>query len=401
MKNFKYLLCVISIILLHFLSVNFTSVYSQHKVLPADKLKNHSGNDGLYYSLPRTVIRVKVHVIQTENFKGSYSAFAKEYLGIEDVIQYNSKIFEINNIEICAFTESDPNQIYFIQIPDEDSKKDKEISVTLSKSGMIQAVNDEFINASISSISCKKVFVDTSDFDKKIRNKDVFKQFITSNYIEVFDTIIRAVIIDDTTTIEEKVFQSKLVEKTIEQKAAELTKKILEIQSDRKNLLNGYQEVAYSKESLEYMNDQLKNMEDDMVDLFKGVSIQSDLYYSYKYIPISKKPSETDVIFKFSPSSGVLDKSAVEGDAVKLIFSHSGVAARINETLGQSAIVNDEGFFYRFPEYSDVKVEYKDTKLSEIRLLIEQYGSLIKLPPNKSKILYHRNSGNIKRFEVE
>lgn len=379
----------------------FIDSYTQNRILPLEKAKDYTGNGGIYYALPRTVIRVNVNIVRIDSYKGPYSLFAEKFLGLEDFIQYDNTIYKIKDIDICSYTEPDPDHIYFVEIEDRDSKRDKQIILFLDESGIIQAINDEHQPAEPEKYKC-------AGFESGVINSEIndypemiFSEFITNNYVETFDTITKVITVDDTSTIEKKVLQSRMIEKTLEQKAEEISQRIYRIQTERNNLLTGYQETAYTKESMQYMNDQLLSMETELLELFKGKSAKSEMVYSFKYIPVADATTESDIIFKFSETSGVLDRYSETGYPVKIELVSSGLSKKIDESSARKAASSDEGFYYRIPEYSDVRIVYDDVTFAEMRMLIEQYGSLVKLPPNKSSILFHENSGNIRRYEVK
>ena len=76
------------------------------------------------------------------------------------------------------------------------------------------------------------------------------------------------------------------------EKANEAAQKILEIREARFHLISGYQEVNYG-ESMEYMNDQLKELENDYLELFLGKEVKSTGIQTIYYIPEKDKPRQT------------------------------------------------------------------------------------------------------------
>ncbi len=230
------------------------------------------------------------------------------------------------------------------------------------------------------------------------RRKGIFNQFLISKYEESFDTIIKVITINDTTTAEKEVLVPKIIEKSNDQIAVELAQQLSRLRSDRINLLVGYQEVAYSKESLEYMCEQLDKTENEIIEMFIGKSIQSEEYITFSFTPEPIFGNSENVIFKFSDTKAILDKSAGEGVDVKLVFNNSGISKK----MGEYGISNksDEGYFYRFPVYTNISLVKENSKLTEKRLPIEQFGNVLRLPSNKAKVIYHGGSGGIKAYEV-
>ena len=108
---------------------------------------------------------------------------------------------------------------------------------------------------------------------------------------EKVDTIIRKVNID-TMTLERQYLKRTMVEKSPEQKAKEAADFISKIKDNRFNLVTGFQEVNYNKETLEYMDTQLRMMEKEYMKLFTGISIHRPMTFSYSYTP---NPNQVNV----------------------------------------------------------------------------------------------------------
>jgi len=394
----NYINRILALFLFILIGLFSSDVYSQDRVLPLADMKNYSGNGGIYYYLPRTVIKVKVQLLKTDYYKGPYSAFAKKYLGSDDMIQYDFTKYEIGETEISYFTEADPDNVYFIEIKDVDSKEDQDIIMNFVKCGMISAINNESWDAPKSSTHISKEIDKIIIKENENGRDDIFNQFLISKYQDSFDTIIKIRTIDDTTTIEEEVLVPKIIEKTNEQIAVELSQQLSRLRTDRSNLLVGYQEVAYSRETLEFMYDQLDKMENDIIEMFLGTSILNEEYVTFSFTPESAFVGAEKVIFKFSDTKGILDKGSGEGESVKLSFNNSGISEKMSE-FGLSNSSN-EGYYYRYPVFTNISLSKGDSKLAEKRLPIEQFGNVLKLPPNKAKVIYHNGSGGIKAYEV-
>ncbi|MDJ0838121.1 MAG: DUF4831 family protein [Acidobacteriota bacterium] len=71
--------------------------------------------NGVYYSLPRTVMSVTVPVTQTIIIPGRYSSYAAEYLG-QKVPQEKSRSYKVGVPVIGVRAEADPNHVYLVKI---------------------------------------------------------------------------------------------------------------------------------------------------------------------------------------------------------------------------------------------------------------------------------------------
>ena len=118
--------------------------------------------------------------------------------------------------------------------------------------------------------------------------------------------------------MERQYLKRTIVEKSPDQKAKEAADFIAKIKDNRFNLISGYQEVNYNKETLEYMDSQLKVLEKEYLKLFTGISIHKTLTFSYKYIPLSNQINTEIPIFKFSKSKGTMELDEPGGKVVTI-----------------------------------------------------------------------------------
>ena len=58
--------------------------------------------EGIFYSLPRTVVKIEVKIDRIENYKGPYADFALRFLGLKNVVTANSIDYKISDITIIV-----------------------------------------------------------------------------------------------------------------------------------------------------------------------------------------------------------------------------------------------------------------------------------------------------------
>ena len=233
--------------------------FSQINVFHIDNNLNLTKKEGVFYSLPRTVIRIDVNIDRIENYKGPYSEYALKYLGLKNVVMVNSVEYKITGMTVTTSQQPDPDQYYFLELAGKLSKDEKAGLLSFTESGLILGTIPERI--------------DTVAKEEKIINKEepglatekdvfpeVFKYSADVNFFEKVDTIIRKVNID-TMTLERQYLKRTVIEKSPEQKAKEASDYIVKIKDNRFNLISGFQEVNYNRETLEYMDSQLKQIE--------------------------------------------------------------------------------------------------------------------------------------------
>ncbi len=117
-------------------------------------------------------------------------------------------------------------------------------------------------------------------------NED-FSYYADYNRKKKIDTVVRKISID-TVTINRFLFKTSWVDKSDKEKANEAAQQILEIREARFHLISGYQEVNYG-ESMKYMNNQLKELENNYLELFLGKEVKTTDIQTVYYIPKKDK----------------------------------------------------------------------------------------------------------------
>ena len=374
----------------------FVSACSTIKVHHVEKNEKLPKLNGVFYSLPKTAISVEVTVYKTYKIKGPYSIYANKYLSLSNIINENSVSYSLDEIKMNSYSIPDPDQYYFVESA-KGCKKKNPLLLELTEAGFINSINrSSELKATSNTLS--------SSFEANEEFTQPVNQFsVNMNIAETFDTIIEKVILD-TITIEKKVLKKKFVEKTLEQKAKEAADFIMLVKESNFNLLNGYSEVNYSKESLEYMNEELKKTETEYLNLFTGITVKHQLKYYFTYIPDFYGNSIELPLFSFSEKEGVTDTSSSKGESVYLSVNRSGNTNLISDFIDKKTNIKQKthSFYYRIPEYGKFSAIYKGKEKAEANILINQFGAISELPANKNlKILFYPNSGAIKSVEVK
>jgi len=375
-------------------------VFGQINVYRIDKNTITTGKDGVYYSLPRTVIKVNVTVDRIENYKGPYADYALKYLGLKNVVAANSVEYIINNIKVTTSAEPDPDQYYFVEFGDKISKGEKAGLFSLSESGLIIGTIQEEAD------TIREVRIIRSEEPPLISEKDVFPEIFKYSadvsFFEKVDTIIRKVNID-TMTMEKQYLKRTVVEKSPEQKAKEAADFISKIKDNRFNLISGFQEVNYNKETLEYMDSQLKTLQKEYMKLFTGISIHKTLTFSFVYTPNPNQVNAEMPVFKYSKTKGIVDLDEPGGKVVTVKLQRSGTTGSLSAYL-KNATFDDKknhGFFYRIPELAKVTVKLDENLQDETQCLVSQLGVVTYLPVNKWKVSFYKETGGVKGIVVD
>jgi hypothetical protein len=372
---------------------------AQINVFHIDKNTVQENKEGIYYSLPRTVIKVNVTVDRIENYKGPYAEYALKYRGLKNVVESNSVEFKITGIKVITSAEPDPDQYYFVEMGDKLSKGDKAGLFSLSESGLILGT------ISFTTDTIREPRSARQEEQPMVSEKDVFPEIFKYSadvtFLEKVDTIIRKVNID-TMTMERQYLKRTMIEKTPEQKAKEAADFITKIKDTRFNLISGYQEVNYNKETLEYMDSQLKILEKEYLKLFTGISIHKTLNFSFVYTPNSNQVNTEVPVFKYSKTKGVMELDESGGKIVTVKVQRSGTTGALAAFLKKSIEEKKaHGFYYRIPEQARVTVKVDENLQDETQCLVSQLGVVTYLPANKWKVRFYQETGGIKGMIAE
>lgn len=365
LENFaKYL--IFSLLFFH-----FTELKAQLNVIPLSKGVLSAEMDGIVYSLPRNIVCVEVTVVKTESFKGPFAEYAVKYLGLTRVNTENATHYSIDNIDVTMLAEPDPEQQYYIALNPK-SKQDAVITLALSENGIISGFSE------VKNISTKSA---SSSSSSGSQPNQMFRDLLQPTMLEKIDTIVRRISVD-TTTIEERIIRRSVSEKSADQMARETAEAIRKIDENISNLITGYQEVNYSKESLEFMISELRKTQNEYISLFKGnnrVSVNKHKFY------VTPQPSEEGLLeslCKFSINTGILPKNSPSGENINLTIT----PVDRNKNLADFAKQRDQvakknrGLYYRIPQQSRVQVSSGVNVLFENIELISQLGIVTYLP---------------------
>jgi len=380
---------IICVLFASFLLIRCSSI----RVVHIDKDKVPEKTQGHYYALPQTVLIINVSVKKTDKIKGPYASYASKYLGLTNVITQSTTSYDISEISINTYVEPDPDQYYFIKT--KGKFHDIINYLEFNEAGLINSINEPSNNNASNTSS----LINDDNTNQQI---ELFAKLSAENNLyEKVDTIIEKVNLD-TITIEKKILKKTLVEKSMEQKSKDAADFLMQLKEAKYHLLNGYNEVNYTKESIEYMNTQLDKMENEYLTLFAGLTVTHNLKFSYTYVPDENEISRP--LFKFSPKEGILevDDNNTAGDTFLVnVFRNFEIEKLSYYFANKEKLTNSHGIYYRIPQYSKVTISKNDLNYADVNLLIAQFGILTNLPPKKYKVQFYPNTGAIKNIAIE
>lgn len=365
---------------------------SQISVVPLSKHDKPQRDEGFYYALPKTMVRVEVWIDKIETIRGPYAEYAERLLGL-DVPKLNTVSYRLAGVGLSSFHEADPDHYYFARLP---KKQADGLELSLSRDGILQSArlkDDE-----------KSKGPDISGISKSdLRFDEGFIDVAVPNIIERVDTFMRRISID-TTTFEEIFFRKTFIEKTTEQKAREAADFILKLEDHRLSLITGYHEVNYSAEVMQFMNDELRHLQEEYLALFKGKTIVSTDHFSYIFIPEPENEGKTLTLFKFDPQRGILEKEYPAGEAVQIAFrkANNTFQMAMHHQARDQGKRKYKGFHYRIPEKVSIRIRMRNETLAESQFFVSQLGVLTFLPhEGVSEIQLYPETGSVKYLKLD
>ena len=336
--------------------------------LDAQYITNYAKNvkqtetDGIYYYLPRNVIRLDFVVEKNQDYKGKYSSYAKEMLNTDNYIKENKTTYKIIKVNVNTLTEADPSMVFHIATDDK-AKEAPKYEICFDNDGIIK------------SFGCQTSLADSSN-DVKVDNVLNENKILDYQYI----------VLEDKDDEEEK---SKYTDKEIALSILEEIKKLRVAYFD---LISGYQEVDYGK-TMNYMVEELKALENEYLSMFVGKTNTETFTKTFYVIP--NEGENSVVIGKFSNTEGF--SATKTGEVVRINFTDLSKSSVINN-LSTDEIQNTtytNKLFYRNPANVTMQVTCGDKVFYENRLKISQLGNVILLPMNKMRLVFDTNTGQV------
>lgn len=310
------------------------SLSAQNKVI---KLPPDSGllpqTNGFFYMLPQTVFKIDVTVTRTNLIKGYYTDYAEKLLGLSNVISTNATSYTLNDISISPYIVPDSQEVYYVELTSKQVKKN-------------------FLSTLYQNATPYKEDVFSNKYSNIITQlPDFFKNYSEITYVEKEDTYVETQIIEGVVT-EVPVSKTKIITKSIEQKAQEAADFIIQIRKDKYDLTAGAQEVPYSKEALALMINELNQWEKNYLDLFTGITLETQLNYSFLIIPHGCNDTLIP-LFSLDPLTGFhqsLSRTNPEQNYyMKLVpqFSHDQWENFLNQKQKEEKYIANNGYRIR------------------------------------------------------
>ena len=203
---------------------------------------------------------------------------------------------------------------------------------------------------------------------------------VSSNLTSQSATLYRS---DSKTSAYDKVAvrQDMLVEKTLEQRAAETAEMILKLRKQRLQIVTGDTDATYSGEAMGAAIAEMTRLEEEYMMLFAGYSEYQTQKMRFEVIPDAANESNMYVAFRLSDTVGLVPADNLSGkpvimEIVPQTFADPTVSAE-DEKNKKEVLA-----YYRIPAVCTVRLMDGANLLLQSRMPIYQLGRESSLPVN-------------------
>lgn len=349
---------ILMLVLLAFAS--FASVQAQFTTTFA-KNAAATQNNGLFYSLPLTMLQLDFTILETEVIEGPLSDYASSFIETSDYVDYSGKEYKLLGVDMKVMSCADPNATFFVSFSS--GRGSEKTSFNVLPNGIIRSVGID-------------------DVEEIAANQEVGSEKVIYS--------------------EEPTFIGILTNgKSQSMIAKEVADKIEEIRKAKFNIISGYYETALDPLTLKKMYDELDAMEKEYTSLFVGKRIGKQVVKTV-YVTPSKEVA-TQTVAKFSEEDGLSVGTSGVGNPITVQTLSMNATSNIS-TLSQSALESmshENKVFYRIPETANVKVMYDNQVLVEKREVVNQLGVLLLAPVSNMGLLFDPNTGQIVNMRMK
>lgn len=308
------------------------------------------------YSLPMTTISLDVEAVQETFHAGPYAKYAEKYLGVKPRMKDETTV-QLTQIRMTPYVEADQSKRYSVNI----KKGTLNPSVfSLSSAGLVTFADAEFGNETVWRFPVRS----EGDFSGKGVSSNLTSESATLYRNEKKESAYNRV----------SVQQNMVVEKTLEQKAAETANTILELRRQRLQIVTGDTDATYSGEAMGAAIDELTRLEQEYMTLFIGYSEYQTRRMKFDVIPEAGRENQMYIAFRISDKNGLVPADDMTGRPVVMEMIPQTFAQPDVKKAGVAVV------YYRIPAMCTVKLKNGADLLLQSRVPVYQLGQESSIP---------------------
>ncbi len=311
------------------------------------------------YSLPKTTISLEVEAVQESFYAGPYARFAEKYLGIKPRLKDETTV-QLTELRATPLVEADHSCRYsFMAVKGKLSPS----VFRLSSEGLVTFADAKFADESVWRFPVEN----QGDFSGKGVSSNLTSESTTLYRNEKKESAYNKV----------SVQQSMVVEKTLEQKAAETARMILQLRDQRLRIVTGDTDATYSGEAMGAAINELSRLEEEYMTLFTGYSEYQTQTMRFDVIPEAGRENQMYVAFRVSDVNGLAPADEVGGKPVVMEI----IPQKFMQVPAGEPTKSKEGAIqYRIPAICTVKIKNGADLLLQARMPVYQLGQESSVP---------------------
>ena len=327
---------------------------------------NPGQQNGLYYSLPQTILKLDFVIEETQLEKGPLSDYAGSYLDMLDPVEYDTKEYKLLGVKMSTVAIPDPHALFFVTIGS--VRGGSKTQFDLTPDGIIRSVGLSALDGEEQTIGAPEL----------VEKEVIGEVSNTAGFLGL-------------TTIG----------KTNAQLAKEVADKIEEIRKAKFYLISGDVEMASNPETFNAMYQKLDAMEKAYMSLLVGNRASKQVVRTVYVVPNKEITSQT--VAKFSETEGLTIGTEGSGKMITVQTLSLNTTAAINAP-SQSAVESmnyENKVFYRVPEVANVRVMLDGKTLIEDRVVVNQLGALLMAPIQNTRLVFDTKTGQIINMRMQ
>ena len=328
---------------------------------------NPGQQNGLYYSLPQTVLKLDFIIQETKLVKGPLTDYASNFLEMEDYVEYETTEYKLLDVKMTPVACPDPNALFFVNFAT--VRGGGKVVFDLMPDGIIRSVG---IGNSTEEVVEKPVI------EKEAPQCCHEEPEINEGFMGLMSA-----------------------GKTNAQLAKEVADKIESVRKAKFYLISGDVEMASNPETFNAMYQKLETMEKAYMSLLVGNRTTKQVVRTVYVVP--DKEVTTQTVAKFSETGGLSMGTEGSGKAITVQTLSMNTTAAINAP-SQSAVESmnyENKVFYRVPEMANVKVMLDGKTLVEDRVLVNQLGAMLMAPIQNTRLVFDTKTGQIVNMRMQ
>ena len=328
---------------------------------------NPGQHNGVYYSLPQTMLKLDFIIEEVKLEKGPLSDYASNYFEMEDIVEYETTEYKLVDLKMSTVASPDPNAFFFVTMA---GSRGGKTQFDVLPNGIIRSVG--IGNA----VDAEVEMLEACNAPKsccKSEDEEVSYGFMP---------LMQA-------------------GKSNAQLAKEVADKVAEIRKAKFYLISGDVEMASNPETFNTMYKKLDAMEKEYTSLLLGKKVGKKMVKTIYVIPNKEVPTQT--VAKFSETDGLTLGTGGSGNMIVVQTLSLNTTASINAP-SQSAIESmsyENKVFYRVPEMAQVKVTCGNATLLEDRVSVNQLGAMLMAPLTNTKLVFDTETGQIVNMRMQ